>query len=551
MKMLYRGIAAAWLCWLTAASLSADVFSIDPYVTRVDARSAVILWVGPPAGEPGSVVIRPLAGGPAHRVPSRMTRPPFLDREVPGLERADVRHTARIDGLEPFTAYEYRVYGPDEEGFREGSFKTAPEPGRTVAFRFSVLSDTHGRNDAVSEAVAADRPHFVVHTGDLTGGFGNHWQSWLAYFDSARPYLRSSVFWPVVGNHDVRPPDNFRALFGFDDPELDDPEGGFPRAHVTSYYTFTFGNLRYIVLDAYGYISSNNPAIEPAQERADQFEWLERVLQANTSEWTLVSLHCPPFAVGSRGGMRRHTDYVELFERYGVDLVIYGHNHIYERLLPIGPADGKPVHYICTNAGGYRNRVVRPSPIVVGGIGRRLWCHATFWIDGNRLRMEAKTPDGTVFDRLELVKTAGLYQPEIMQQAVETERAREIAFAFAAQGTVGNFRERQDMPLNLPELPQPGKPLAAVLDVDMLPRDSRLHIESVNGPADWRVEPQILTIGADHPEIHITPPAKLNFDAGTLQPPLELLLTLEVDGRLYEPAVVQPTMTWPTAEQEL
>jgi 3',5'-cyclic AMP phosphodiesterase CpdA len=68
----------------------------------------------------------------------------------------------------------------------------------------------------------------------------------------------------------------------------------------------------------------------------DQLAWLERTLASSTDRWRIVMLHHPPYSAGyqgSRGDVRRA--FAPLFERYGVQLVLSGHDHDYQRSKPI------------------------------------------------------------------------------------------------------------------------------------------------------------------------------------------------------------------------
>lgn len=520
-RRIVQGLLLAVLL-ISAVTAIADGFVIEPYVTRVNSESAVVIWVEPQTAVPGSIMFEPAAGGETRAVSASVSQPPFLNRRVEGGKTDLTRHLGRLTGLEPFTTYRYRVTATDGESIREGTFTTAPPEGHATPFTFSVMSDSHGSHHPAAAAVANDEPLFVVLTGDFIGGRGHDWGNWVSYFSSARTYLKHSVIWPVVGGHDIRPDDNYRALFG-----LDDPQGDFPHPEA-SYYAFTFGNLLYISLDQY------------ADDRETQLEWLEAVLQNHNAEWIFASFHSPVFAVGSRGGMQGHADFVPLFEAYGVDIVIYGHNHIYERMLPIGPENKKPVHYICTNAGG-NFRVVRPSPIVAGGIGRRALCHATFTIHGNQLDMVVKQTDGTVIDRLELVKTDGRYPSEIMDRAIDAGRARQIAHVYSAGGEPGGMYDREDLGIDFKTLPQAGKPVIGLLDVRHFPAGSRLHVMPDPEDNPWAVTEQTLAIESDTLELELTGPADLVYAKDGFDPALRLVLNLELDGRWFEPAPVVPS----------
>ncbi len=498
-------------------------FVIGPLVTRVNADSAVLIWVGPPDDKPGRVVVERSTGGDARTVTAETRTPPFEDRHAEKGVIGEVRHMARIDGLAPFTAYRYRVVTADGVSAREGAFTTAPLESSPLPFSFCVIVDTHGGHDSIATAVAAAQPHFVVHAGDFIGGRGHEWGNWLSYFASARPYLEVGTIWPVAGGHDIRPDTNIRAFFG-----LDDPAGAGP-GPTRNNYTFTYGNLRYIVIDEY------------ASDRPAQLVWLEQVLAANTATWTFVSMHSPTFAAGSRGSVNAHEDLVPAFERYGVDVVIAGHNHIYERLLPIGPRGGNPVHYFCINSRG-NFRVVRPSPIVNGGIGRQVLVYAVCTVEGNRLSLAVRQPDGTEIDRLDLIKTDGRYQPDVMERAIETELARRIAHVYTADGRPAGMYERSDIALALTGLPRPGETLAARLDTRAFPPGCRLRVTSDPEDNAWRVAEKSVVVDGPGVELLLTAPAHLVFAEGTPTPPVRLGLNIEIEGRLFDPVIVSPTL---------
>jgi 3',5'-cyclic AMP phosphodiesterase CpdA len=64
----------------------------------------------------------------------------------------------------------------------------------------------------------------------------------------------------------------------------------------------------------------------------DQLAWLERTLASATERWRIVMLHHPPYSAGYQGSsddVRRA--FVPPFERYGVQLVLAGHDHDYQR----------------------------------------------------------------------------------------------------------------------------------------------------------------------------------------------------------------------------
>lgn len=87
-------------------------------------------------------------------------------------------------------------------------------------------------------------------------------------------------------------------------------------------------------------LDSNRP------DDPDQLAWLERILRESTTPWKIVALHHPPYSAGYQGSDRTaRAALTPLFERYGVQLVLSGHDHDYQRSEVIGG-----VTYVVTGA---------------------------------------------------------------------------------------------------------------------------------------------------------------------------------------------------------
>ena len=128
-------------------------------------------------------------------------------------------------------------------------------------------------------------------------------------------------FYAVLGNHD------FRTNQGVD--EVSYPGYNMP----ARYYTFTEGPVQFFALDT-------NQAYIRARHRETawnaQVRWLERVLKRSSSVWKIVFAHHPIYSSGWHGSNRDLArDLSPLFEEYGVQLYINGHDHNYERTQPI------------------------------------------------------------------------------------------------------------------------------------------------------------------------------------------------------------------------
>ena len=189
-------------------------------------------------------------------------------------------------------------------------------PNRPDSLKFAVIGDT-GTGDANQYRVAARLAEFrkmypfefVVMLGDNTYG-GETEQDFERRFEVPyRPLLDAGVkFYASLGNHDT-PNQRFYKLFNM---------GG------ERYYSFKPKNgVRFYSLDS-TYMSP------------EQLKWLETELSASGSEWQLAFFHHPLYSSGGRHGSDRALrDQLEpLFVKHGVDVVLQGHDHFYERIKP-------------------------------------------------------------------------------------------------------------------------------------------------------------------------------------------------------------------------
>ncbi|NIM12773.1 MAG: hypothetical protein GTO45_11765 [Candidatus Aminicenantes bacterium] len=167
-------------------------------------------------------------------------------------------------------------------------------------------------------------PAAVFHTGDMVmhGENENHWK---AFNTITAPLLKKTKFYPALGNHD------FNSLLYFDNFELPNNE---------QWYSVDIGNIHFIVLDTNWHIFKHS----------QQYEWLVNDLKTIKPHITfrIVVQHHPPFSSGHHRLDEKHLgdSIVPLSEKYGVDMVFSGHDHIYERLYH------NNIFYIVTGGGG-------------------------------------------------------------------------------------------------------------------------------------------------------------------------------------------------------
>ncbi len=250
-------------------------------------------------------------------------------------------HEIRISGLSPDTRYFYAVgtalgnlSGPASDQY----FVTSPLAGASRATRVWVLGDSGMAN----ADVRAVRDAYLGFTGsrgtDLMLMLGdNAYESGLdteyqrAVFDMFPSVLRSTPLFATLGNHDTGlsiPTAQTGPYFtGFALPAHG--EAGGLASGTEAYYSFDYANIHFISLNSSG--STDRSAAGP------MMTWLQSDLSITQQPWIIAFWHHPPYSKGSHDSdvdshdadMRNIA--VPLLEQYGVDLVLSGHSHSYER----------------------------------------------------------------------------------------------------------------------------------------------------------------------------------------------------------------------------
>ncbi len=106
-----------------------------------------------------------------------------------------------LEGLPPGREYRYQLVFSD--GLKTPSGRFVTPPAEFTPFTFLVYGDTRTfpeRHRLVTDRMAAEEAAFVIHTGDLVNSPIN--RDWDAFFSSGRRLFSSTLFYPVIGNHE-------------------------------------------------------------------------------------------------------------------------------------------------------------------------------------------------------------------------------------------------------------------------------------------------------------------------------------------------------------
>jgi hypothetical protein len=318
------------------------------------------------------------------------------DSIPPSLANATIEQYylhATLTGLRPGQTYYYSVghQGWDFSGSVAtlGSFTTAPT-GR-VPFRFTAFGDMGWSYDSVGTAtqVRTQNPAFHLHAGDISyaenGGDGlltdqydpRVWDNW---FNLVEPAAGSLPWQIAVGNHEMEvwySPDTYGAQYS----RWDFP-GSVTSSTPPTYYSWIYGNVGFVSLDAND-VSYEIPA-NLGYSGGAQVAWLTATLaalRANPQVDFIVAYfhhcaYCTCSTHGSDGGVDKF--FTNLFDQFTVDLVINGHNHIYERTDPIinkSSTQEAPIGTVLNNSG---SSPAGTTYITAGGAGKSLYS-----FDGN------------------------------------------------------------------------------------------------------------------------------------------------------------------------
>lgn len=236
-------------------------------------------------------------------------------------------HSVTFDSLTPNQMYIYRV-GNGEYFSEWFQFKTANnEP---APFTFLYFGDA--QNDIKSlwsrciRQAFMTRPDvdFLLHAGDLINraNADAEWGEWF-YAGGWIYGVKPSVATP--GNHEYyRSLNQSRQLSKNWKPTFTLPENGPEGLEETVYY-IDYQDARIISLDSQG-------ALSDPEKMEKQRVWLEGILENNPNKWTIVTQHHPIYSTAlGRNNESLREAFQPLFEQYGVDLVLQGHDHTYGR----------------------------------------------------------------------------------------------------------------------------------------------------------------------------------------------------------------------------
>ncbi|MFT5138704.1 MAG: hypothetical protein ACI9CB_000329, partial [Rhodothermales bacterium] len=326
-RCLVRVIFSLFLLLFAAAALGQSVVR-GPYLQQQTDGSIIVRWRTDTATD--SVVRYGLDSATLSSLTS--------------VAGSRTEHNVQVTGLTTLTQYFYSV--GDSIGTIAGDasyhFHTAPVIGTPTSTRFWAIGDsgtavTHpGQAASVRDAFktysASSPANFMMMLGDNAYNDGTDTQYQNAVFDTYPELLRQLPLWSTLGNHDGHSADSATQTGPYYDifelPTTGEV-GGYP-SFTEAYYSFDYGEVHFVCLDSYD---------SPRGVNASMMTWLESDLAENHLPWVIAYWHHPPYSKGSHNSdssgevqmTEMRQNFLPVLEAWGVDLVLTGHSHSYER----------------------------------------------------------------------------------------------------------------------------------------------------------------------------------------------------------------------------
>jgi acid phosphatase type 7 len=326
---MMRPILVSLIC-LLVVGFSADL----PVLRAAGLRRGPYLQVA----TPGSIALRWRTDVACQSVVRYGTQSNLLTSCTSDLN-STTEHEVRLTGLTPATQYFYSV-GSLTNVLVEGPdchFITPPPPGQAKPTRVWIIGDA---GQGTVDGQVRVRNAYYQYTGprctDVWLALGDNADPWgtdsnyqTCFFDAYPEMFRQTTIWSAIGNHET-----FAYLFDGRFTYLDifsfptNGETGGVASGTETYYSFDYANIHFICLDS---------ATQSRAPDGPMANWLRTDLDSTTNDWLIAFWHHPPYTKGWHDSdtetelIEMRQNIVPILEARGVDLVISGHSHRYER----------------------------------------------------------------------------------------------------------------------------------------------------------------------------------------------------------------------------
>jgi hypothetical protein len=288
-------------------------------------------------------------------------------------------HELVLGNLKPHTKYWYSVENLNDtlQADSANYFMTNRVAGDTSLLRIGVIGDcgnnsTNQKNvrDQVINYLGNNYMDSWILLGDNAYSSGTDAEFQAEFFNIYRDrFLKQNPLYPAPGNHDysngssARQEDHavpYYSLFSM--PTAG--EAGGVASNSKAYYSFDQGNVHFLSIDSYGEEDAGTTRLYDTL--GAQVKWIKADLAANKNKsWVVAYWHHPPYTMGSHNSdnetelVKIRENFIRILEREGVDLILCGHSHDYERSRLMAGHYGKEstfdstVHNLSQSSGRY------------------------------------------------------------------------------------------------------------------------------------------------------------------------------------------------------
>lgn len=404
-------------------------------------------------------------------------------------------HIIVLAGLAANTTYYYSVgkIGTVLQGTASNTFKTAPINGSGTRVKFWVTGDfgngSSGQinvRNSFTSYVGSEPLNGWIWLGDNAYNNGTDAEFQTKVFDVYTTIFKSLPIFPALGNHDYGQTGYLSATSrGISAPYFTIfalPTNG----DREKYYSTNYGNVHFIALDSYGSYNAVGSAM---------YNWLQADLAANTQLWTIVYFHHPPYSKGGHNSdsstelVDMRTNIIPLLESYGVDVVLSGHSHAYERSfflkghfglentfnnsMKVQPGDGNAVPYtkstrtgpgtvyvVCGVSGqvggtssGYPHNAMQYSTASTNG-------SLILTVTAGVLNCKFLTAAGNIDDQFNIVKTISTLPISLIHFEARSTKNKTVDFVWSTASEINNafftIERTSDLESIIPIVTMPG-----------------------------------------------------------------------------------------------
>ena len=235
----------------------------------------------------------------------------------------DYNYEVYLKDLQPGTQYMYRVTDGSQ---KSDVFKFTTATGDNTSYTFAYIADPQLYSESganayyecldLAQAKAKENGtpiQFVMGGGDMveSGGDAYYWNKLLSY-----DFYKEVQYMAISGNHEFTGLQSYLGKDGrFYSVSVNNPKNGCESygeyQEVSCFYKYN--DTLFIQLSSSG------------KQRKDQVAWVDKVLSENPAQFVIVVIHYPVVSTATDNAQ----EFIEVFDKYGVDLVLYGHTHTF------------------------------------------------------------------------------------------------------------------------------------------------------------------------------------------------------------------------------